>query len=370
VTPVNIEASWSRFRRWGFDRLPQFIYRPRPIDPALVKRRLFKIPIERVEDPTLEQLFREKQEELDCQLSMLMNRDTRRFLYGSLQLYGDLDAELVQTANRILSGLPPRGNEVSRGTLNAQQFAERARREVAHYRKKSGDFKTSVQVRDDIYSGLMVSSGNLLIGKNTRVPPHRVEALLNHEIGTHSLTYHNGRAQPFHQLHVGLAGYEELQEGLAVLAEYLVGGLTTPRLRLLAARVVTAHALVEGATFADAFKLLHEEHGFSQRTSFTVAMRIFRGGGLTKDAVYLRGLLRLLSHLRQGKDIEPLYIGKIAAHHLPLISELRWRRVLKAPPILPRFLDRPECRAKIERLRTVTDLLQLTQSAPKRERKP
>jgi hypothetical protein len=37
---------------------------------------------------------------------------------------------------------------------------------------------------------------------------------------------------------------------------------------------------------------------------------------------------------------------------------------------LPRFLDRPECRAKIERLRTVTDILQLTQSAPKRERKP
>ena len=31
----------------------------------------------------------------------------------------------------------------------------------------------------------------------------------------------------------GLTGYDTLQEGLAVLSEYLVGGLSRPRLRLL-----------------------------------------------------------------------------------------------------------------------------------------
>ena len=39
----------------------------------------------------------------------------------------------------------------------------------------------------------------------------------------------HGRSQPFQQLYVGLAGYEALQEGLAVLSEYLVGGLSRPR---------------------------------------------------------------------------------------------------------------------------------------------
>ncbi len=37
---------------------------------------------------------------------------------------------------------------------------------------------------------------------------------------------------------IGLAGYEETQEGLAVLAEFLVGGLSPHRLRQLAVRVV------------------------------------------------------------------------------------------------------------------------------------
>ncbi|NIQ16470.1 MAG: DUF1704 domain-containing protein, partial [Candidatus Dadabacteria bacterium] len=69
----------------------------------------------------------------------------------------------------------------------------------------------------------------------------RVEALLQHEIGTHALTYFNGLSQPFKQLCIGLSGYEELQEGLAVLAEYLVGGLSKPRLRLLAGRVVAVN---------------------------------------------------------------------------------------------------------------------------------
>ena len=37
-----------------------------------------------------------------------------------------------------------------------------------------------------------------------------------------------------------LPSYEETQEGLAVLAEYVVGGLDPRRMRVLAARVVAA----------------------------------------------------------------------------------------------------------------------------------
>ena len=80
----------------------------------------------------------------------------------------------------------------------------------------------------------MVSNGNLLIGRKAKIPASRVDALVQHEVGTHLLTYFNGRAQPFQMLYTGLAGYEEMQEGIAVLSEYLVDGLSVPRLRLLA----------------------------------------------------------------------------------------------------------------------------------------
>ena len=147
----------------------------------------------------------------------------------------------------------------------------------------------------------------------SRIPSSRVEALIQHEVGTHVLTYHNGRAQRLRHLYTGFAGYDALQEGLAVLAEYLVGGLSRPRLRLLAARVVAAHLMIDGASFVETFRTLDRTYDFAQRTAFVVTMRTYRSGGLTKDAVYLRGLRQILDYLAGGGDLEPLFVGKIAA---------------------------------------------------------
>jgi len=122
-----------------------------------------------------------------------------------------------------------------------------------------------VEIRDDVV-GVLVSHGNLLLNSRQKVAEDRVEALLAHEIGTHILTYFNGQAQPFRQLYAGLPGYEELQEGLAVLAEYLTGGLTGPRLRILAARVLAANMITEGAGFTEVFHELDDTYGFRQRT--------------------------------------------------------------------------------------------------------
>ena len=86
----------------------------------------------------------------------------------------------------------------------------------------------------------------------------------------------------------------------------LVGGLSRSRMRVLAARVVGAHHMLDGASFIDTFRTLNRNYEFSQRTAYTIAMRLYRGGGLTKDAVYLRGLLQILRYLREGGELEPL----------------------------------------------------------------
>ena len=66
----------------------------------------------------------------------------------------------------------------------------------------------------------MVSNGDvLLIGPEPGCRPARAEALLHHEVGTHVVTHVNGAHQPLQVLAVGLAGHDETQEGLAVLAE-------------------------------------------------------------------------------------------------------------------------------------------------------
>ena len=360
VTPINSEQAWSVFRRKKYEREPTFYYRARPFDPDILKRKLYSIRIERVEDPTLAQLFKDKRSELDRQISMITDRATKRFLFGSMQLYGGVDDQLSKFANIILNRIPPRSREKSSGQIiDSEFFAKYANQEIDYYRGIYPGFQAEAQIRDDISSGLMVSKGNLLIGSKTKIHSSRVEALLQHEIGTHLLTYYNGKAQPFQQLYTGLAGYEELQEGLAVISEYLVNGLSKPRLRTLAGRVLAVKCLVEGATFIETFRKLDRDYGFEQRNSFIITLRVYRGGGLTKDAVYLRGLKSLLNYIKLGGELEPLFVGKIAANHIPIVEELQYRKVLKPVPLKPRYFNNPKTYERLERLRGGFSILDL-----------
>ncbi len=351
LNPVNSNAAYEVFKGSGFERVPAFHYRPLPIDTGLLKRRLYQIPIERIEDPALQHLFLDKQEELELKLTMLRDRDTPRFVHESLQLFGAVDDELVALAENLLTSLP----RTSRATtsemrVDAEQFAGFARAEFDHYRRACPDFDATARITKNV-TGLIVSRGKLMINRDLSVPRSRVEALLAHEVGTHVLTYYNGRAQPFRQLYSGLSAYEELQEGLAVFAEYLVGGLSRDRMRQLAARVVTAQHLVAGASFVESFDNLRETHGFSPRMAYTTTMRVYRGGGLTKDVVYLRGLQSVVRYVRQGHDLAPLYSGKFALAHLPIIQELQHREVLLPPPLEPRYLTRADTTERLARTR-------------------
>jgi uncharacterized protein (TIGR02421 family) len=190
------------------------------------------------------------------------------------------------------------------------------------------------------------------------VPTCRVHALLQHEVGIHLVTHVNGSYQPIRLMAAGLAGYEKTQEGLAVLAEFLVGGLSPFRLRQLAARVVAVDRMVAGDLFIDVHRHLVET-GFSPTSAFTTTMRVFRSGGFTKDMVYLRGLFDLLDHLASGGRLDLLWLGKLSLEDLPLVGELFERGVLEKPRLLPRFLDDPAVASRLERAAGLADVTQL-----------
>jgi len=371
VTPVNADQAWRDFRASGFRDLPPLVYRPLPYDPSQLKRRLFGIELERVEDPTVAYLFAEQQVEIDRKLSALRDLNwsetgpghhaTLNFQASSLQLYGRPETSLVALAHQILATLPvPPSRRRPRGTqLDARALSELAQAEIDHYHQGMKEFDARVEISTSITSGMMVSQDRLLIDHHTTLSLQRAQALLHHEIGTHLLTYFNGRCQRFRQLAAGLAGYEELQEGLAVFAEYLAGGLTKMRLRTLAARVLAVDAMLKGRTFEDAFRLLHRRHRFASHRAFTTVLRAYRGGGFTKDIIYLRGLRDLLEYLAAGHDMEPLYVGKIGLHHVPYVQDLRRRGVIVAPRKLPRLWDEPRVRQRLaaSRGKTVLDLV-------------
>lgn len=363
VTPLNAAEAWDQFRAGGYRAQPTFRYRLLPWDPDVLKRKLYAISLERVEDPALAELLRDKREELDRQIMLLHDRNTERFLYGSLQLYGGVGDDLLGVAEDLLAAAaaprPAAGRDDAAAFVGAAAFAARAREEIARYRRQWPQLSAEVEVRDDV-PGVLVSKHRLLIDQNLRLDARRVEPLIHHEVGTHVLTYCNASAQPLALLAGGLPGYDELQEGTAVLAEYLTGGLGRSRLRLLAARVVAVRRQVAGHSFPDVFQELCDSLRFRPAAAFTIAMRVFRGGGFTKDAAYLRGLASLLQYLARSGDLDLLFLGKVSESSLPVLRELRWRGVLKTPPLRPHYLQLPLAVQRLDALRrgmSLADLL-------------
>lgn len=348
ISPMDTAKAFDRFVADGEQKPPRFHYRPLTVDPDLAKRDLYSVDLSALEDPLLERLLGEKRREIDAQLTMLATRNTTAFRPASMFLYGAVDPALLADAKSILSSTskdPPRGRVVG-----ASEIGRAARTLADRYRSANPEFDPEIQIRDDV-AGLLVSGAKLLIGSDTAMPNHRLDALLAHEVSVHLLTYFNGAAQGLGIFRTGLAGYEGVQEGLGVFAEWAVGGLTRTRLRLLAGRVVAVDAMLRGASFVDVHRNLSKDHGFSRHGAFGITARVFRSGGLAKDAIYLQGFRAVMDLVSAGASLEPFWIGKIAVGHVPAIEELLQRGLVQAPRLIPLFLSDERLRERMNRLR-------------------
>ena len=359
ITPVDADDLRDDFLE-GRDPDPDFTYRELESDPDVIRAELDSVDLAAVEDPVLGQLLRAKHRELELQLDMLGARDTDDFLPLSVELYGGVSPTLRQQAEGLIASITH--TEPTGAALDAEEFLAMAEAELARYREEDPDLDMHAEIRADV-NGVMVSGDVLLIGPETKVQQARAQALLHHEVGTHLVTQANGSHQPIKVLGVGLAGYDETQEGLAVLAEIACGGLTAFRLRQLAGRVVTVHRMIGGASFAEAHEALVDE-GFPSGSAYTTVMRVYRSGGMTKDAIYLRGLVELLDHLGADGTLDQLWLGKFSLRDLPLIGDLQDRGLLRPPRVLPRYLHDPATHANLARAAGTEDLSTLLEGHP------
>ncbi len=350
VAPVNIQQVKKVFFESNFEKVPEYHYRLLPIDPDILKRTLFNLKIEKVDDPTISFLFREKREELDHQITMLNERGTKNFFYNSIRLYNTVEPFLKEAALSILKNVPEKAETKEDSLVDAKDFAKMAQDEFDYFQKQDPEFKTRIHIKDNI-NILMVSRGELYIPARYTMNKSEAKALIQHEVGTHILTYHNGMQQPLKQLAVGLANYDPLQEGLAVMVEYLVGGLTANRMRTIAGRVIAGVALLDGKDFKGIFQVLHQEHNFSPERAFNITSRIMQGGGFLKDIIYLKGLVKLREYLRGGNDLEPLLIGKFSLEQSEAVFELYERNILKKGILRPSYLNSDDAQHRLQQIR-------------------
>ncbi len=195
VSPVNIQSLRENFFKSNFKEINPYHYRLLPIDPDILKRKLYNLPIEEIDDPELSYLFGEKREELDQQLTMLKERGSKNFFYSSVRLYKGLEKNVLAEAELILSNIAEDAQEKKVKVLDAIGFKKMAEDEFEFFRKQDSEYKGKVHIRNDV-NVIMVSNGELYLPSDYTLTHKEAKALIQHEIGTHALTHYNGSQQP------------------------------------------------------------------------------------------------------------------------------------------------------------------------------
>lgn len=349
LSPIHNDTLWDGFKESGYQRIGALRYAPLHLDLHASREALLALPVEKIESPLLSALLSEKQRELDRQIELIRLRGTDGFLNASLDLFGGVEPRLSKLARSILATVEP--SSPLDADAGIDEVLDAARREIDWYCEQSTDFSINIEIEKDLNSMMMVSHGTFYIDSRIQIPRARIQPLIQHEIGTHALTRHNGRKQSLKQLEVGLAHYDPLQEGLGVLAEYLAGYLPGERLRLLAARVIAVEMAIDGLDVPEIFDHLHRTHRFPMDEAFDVAVRALRGGGLTKDAVYLSGLRDLLEYLSDGGEFEQLFVGKFALSHRRVLDQLIEEGWATSAELMPRYLTNPAAERRLHQCR-------------------
>nr|WP_298998917.1 flavohemoglobin expression-modulating QEGLA motif protein [uncultured Allomuricauda sp.] len=318
VNPLNIEKEKQQFFASKYKSEPNFKYPKLKFNPYKLHRLFFSQRLERIEDDIIRQFY---QDVIYFYANMIQCIETigrgKHFYYNSLRVYGTPTEKDVQNARFILHF----ADEPDSGDMEKIYTPEEARVYFEEF-AKSYDFPLKIKYSHHIAAEAMVSNSEqaLFIKKNVKFSKNQLLTLGNHEIGVHLVTTHNGLQQPLHIFSNGFPKNVETQEGLAVFSEYMGGALTLKRLKELAYRVLAADSLIKGYTFADTFDLIHGQYKLNRNEAFGITLRVHRGGGFTKDRLYLSGLRKIYKKYQNEESLDPLLMGKVAIEDEDIIK--------------------------------------------------
>nr|WP_240800909.1 tyrosine/phenylalanine carboxypeptidase domain-containing protein [Vibrio sp. Hep-1b-8] len=180
------------------------------------------------------------------------------------------------------------------------------------------------------------------INASASISANELRALTHHELGVHLLTTLNGQAQPLKLLSLGCPVNTTTQEELAILCEFLSGHFSLQRLRTLALRVVAVESMIVDRDFRNTFMLLKEQYKADDMTAFTITSRVYRGGGYTKDYLYLGGFREILNAYEQlGEDFNLLLAGKTEIRYFSTIKSLVEDGILIPPKFISPAIANP-----------------------------
>ncbi len=315
VNPTNIESEKEKFFNSKYLTDPKFKYPKRDFDKFKLHKEFFAQSIHKIEDERLRDLY---EDIIYFYSGLIQCIETigkgKKFYYNSLHSFGTPTEQDVENAKFILHF---DSEDINSDIFKPKYTAKESEHFFREYSKKY-DFSYEIKNSSTMGAVAMVSNSikALVLNNNHVFSDNEINVLTNHEIGVHMVTTMNGLLHPLKIFSHGFPNNEETQEGLAVFSEYMSGNLTVKRLKELAYRVLAVDSLAKGYSFSRTFRMLHNDYDLGREEAFYISIRAHRGGGFTKDYLYLTGLKKIYSYHKNDKDLSLLLTGKVSLEYV------------------------------------------------------
>lgn len=327
--PINEDIQKELFLKGELDN-PAFEYLPidPDDDPKKIKEELKNL---NVPWGLLRSYYKAKIKKLELinELTLCIGNYKKR-IDISKSLYGKPSKDLLNKAKKILTEVI---NIEEEQDVSVDEFVKKIRSTLI--RNNLNDW--SVEVINKNSMMVHQELKKIFVGKDVPRSNTAIERLLVHEIGWHVTRAANGYKQKLKLFVTGFPDYYISEEGGALFLENKLGILDPNTLRKYAARVLAVNALYSGKKFRDVYNIV-QAHGFSQDDSWAITLRVFRGGALGKDHIYLKGFYELEKNIKKKEDLELMYIGKVAYTDLKFIRKLLDKKLIGQPNTIPDFV--------------------------------
>lgn len=303
----------------------------------------------------LGQILWQTAEQYRSVVDLLEHRGQKAFLTASRRLYGSArdrlrgdSLPLIDMGKRLCSifSLPAAHHLASPypKVIDATGAVEMLSQRLKPF---FPDTTFTVRETDGIVSDASAGGDCIKINRHAQFSLLDIQVLEVHEGWVHVGTTLNGRRQPWASwLSVGSPRITALQEGLAVLIETLTFSSFPGRARKISDRVVAIDIAEQGGDFLDVYRHFVGQ-GLSNKESYKIAQRVFRGGMVeggacfTKDLSYVRGFVETVNFIRSAilsdvPEILPmLFVGKVSLEDVPHLYPYCQEGIIEAPHYLP-----------------------------------
>lgn len=327
INPTNIEFERKKFFASN-DYNPQFLYTPLNFDPKKLFEQLRSIDIPKQKEFAL---LRQQKASLKKRIFLIRSIGTAKMSKFAIALFGKPTDSLLARARNQAKRISPKKRQKN---LSHKEVVSLFKKAFVKY-----GLNWEIKEKDMVASAAVIAEENTLyLKKGAKFSRQFITQLIVHEIGTHILRAENGRRQPYRMFGVGLPGYLETEEGLALYNQEIHDCMNERLLQMYAGRVLASQYAISHS-FRETYTYLRRY--FTQNDAWKLTLRVKRGlcdtslpGAFTKDIAYLKGYYQVKEYIRKGGSYNDLYIGKIGIQHIKLVKQLPG---LKDPLILPLY---------------------------------